>query len=280
LLSVVFTVFTLSAYAQTEETIYLWPGNVPGETGPKHAPVQTPDTSGNIIRLTDVTNPAMIVFEPEKSVKNGAAVIICPGGGYSILAIDLEGYEVAEWLTKLGYTAFVLQYRVPGKQQEALYDVERAVRIVRSQASSRGIDPSKLGVLGFSAGGSVGARVSTRYNIDNYPQVDKIDTISCRPDFAVLIYGAYFAKGPDKTLTPELLVDNNPPPMFLFGTADDKAGHSSLVLADALYASKVPVELHFLPEGGHGYGLRPGNPAAEAWPAFAEDWMKRFVLSK
>nr|WP_319272739.1 alpha/beta hydrolase [uncultured Draconibacterium sp.] len=275
---IVFVLFVFSAQAQNNETIYLWPGDVPGETGAKHEPVQTADTSGNIIRLTDVTNPAMIVFEPEESVKNGAAVIVCPGGGYRILAMDLEGTEVAEWLSKLGYTAFVLQYRVPGKQQEALYDMERAMRIVRSQAASRGIDPSKIGVLGFSAGGSVAARVSTRYNVDDYPQVDETDTISCRPDFAVLIYGAYFSKGPGKTLTPELLVDNNPPPMFLFGTADDNAGHSSLVLADALRGSKVPVELHFMPQGGHGYGLRKGNPAAEIWPVFAEDWMKRFVL--
>jgi len=269
-----------TGFSQHRDTIYLWTGDVPGETEEKHDPIQTPDTSKNVIRLTDVTNPAIIVFEPEESLKNGAGIIVCPGGGYRILAMDLEGYEVAEWLNKLGFTAFVLQYRVPNKEAEALYDIQRAMRIVRGRASQWNLEKSKLGVLGFSAGGSLSARVSTRYNMETYPKIDDLDTLSCRPDFAVLIYGAYFSRGPNRTLTPELLVDNNPPPMFLFGTADDKAGHSSLVLADALRGSKVPVEFHFLPKGGHGYGLRKGNPAADAWPGLAENWLREYVLNR
>lgn len=272
--------FFKAGFSQHRDTIYLWKGDVPGETEEKHVPTQTADTSKNVIRLTNVTNPAIIVFEPAESMKNGAGIIVCPGGGYSILAMDLEGYEVAEWLNKLGFTVFVLQYRVPNKKMEALYDIQRAMRIVRGRASQWNLDKSKLGVLGFSAGGSLSARVSTRYNMETYPKIDDLDTLSCRPDFAVLICGAYFSKGQNRTLTPELLVDNKPPPMFLFGTADDKAGHSSLVLADALRGSKVPVEFHFLPTGGHGYGLRKGNPAAEAWPVLAENWMKEYVLNK
>jgi len=267
-------------YAQTRDTIHLWTGKVPGENDEKHEPVQTPNTSGNVIRLTDVTNPAVIVFTPELSVNNGAGIIVCPGGGYKRLSIDKEGYEVAEWLNKLGFSAFVLQYRVPNKQKEALYDIQRAIRVVRSKAPAWGLNASKLGVLGFSAGGSLSARASTNYTIDSYGKMDHIDSISCRPDFAVLIYSAYLDDGENRSLTPELAVDNNTPPMFIFGTSDDRFGNGSLVMATALRDNKVPVELHLLQEGGHGYGMRTGNVAAETWPLLAEKWLKKVVFDK
>jgi acetyl esterase/lipase len=272
--------FVVINYAQTRDTIYLWTGKVPGENEAKHKPIQTSDTSDHVIRLTNVTNPAIIVFEPEVSVNNGVGVIVCPGGGYRILAIDKEGYEVAEWLNKLGFTAFVLQYRVPDKQKEALYDIQRAIRMIRSKASEWDLDAGKLGVLGFSAGGSLSARASTRFTAETCTKIDRIDSISCRPDFAVLIYPAYLDKGENRSLTPELLVGNNTPPMFIFGTSDDKHGNSSLVMATALRDNKIPVELHLLAHGGHGYGLRPGNMAAETWPLLAEYWLKKVVLNK
>ncbi|MBN2349768.1 MAG: alpha/beta hydrolase [Bacteroidales bacterium] len=259
-------------YTQAQHIIYLWPNKVPGETEPKHDPVQTPDTSRNVIRLTDVTNPALIVFEPEESVDNGNGVIVCPGGGYNILAIDLEGYEVAQWLNILGYTAYVLHYRVPDKQKEALYDIQRAIRLVRSRAGT-----GKLGVMGFSAGGSLSARASTGFTRETYTKIDAVDSLSCRPDFALLIYPAYLDLGDNRSLTPELQVDKNTPPMFIFGTADDKYGNSTLVMAIALRDMSVPVELHLLPFGGHGYGLRSGNKAAETWPKLAEVWLKEIT---
>lgn len=272
--------FSVTNHAQFRDTIHLWTGKVPGETEVKHEARQTSNTSGNVIRLTDVTNPAIIVFEPKESVNNGHGVIVCPGGGYGILAIDMEGYEIAEWLNKLGFTAFVLQYRVPNKRKEALYDIQRAIRVIRSKASALGLNGSKLGVLGFSAGGSLSARASTRFAVDTYAKIDSIDSISCRPDFAVLVYPAYLDEGENRRLTPELLVDNNTPPMFIFGTSDDRYGNSSLVMATALRDNKVPVELHLLQEGGHGYGIRPGNIAAETWPLLAEVWLKKVVLNK
>jgi acetyl esterase/lipase len=272
--------FTVANYAQTRNTIHLWAGKVPGENEEKHEPIQTSNTRGNVIRLTDVTNPAVIVFEPDVSVNNGAGVIVCPGGGYKILAIDKEGYEVAEWLNKLGFTAFVLQYRVPDKQEEALFDIQRAIRVIRSKAPAWALNTSKLGVLGFSAGGSLSARASTRYAVDTYAKMDRIDSISCRPDFAVLIYSSYLDDGENRSLTPELLVDNNTPPMFIFGTSDDRFGNGSLVMAAALRDNEVPVEVHLLQEGGHGYGMRPGNIAAETWPLLAEDWLNKVVLNK
>lgn len=266
-------------YAQTRDTIFLWTGKVPGSNEGKHEPLQSPNTNGNVIRLTDVTNPAVIVFEPEVPVNNGAGVIVCPGGGYARLAIDKEGYEVAEWLNTLGITAFVLQYRVPDKRKEALYDIQRAIRIIRSNASAWDLNASKLGVLGFSAGGSLSARASSAYNIDSYVKMDSVDSISSRPDFALLIYPAYLDEGENRSLTPELLVDNNTPPMFIFGTSDDRFGNGSLVMATALRDNKVPVEIHLLQEGGHGYGLRTGNIAAETWPRLAEAWLKKVVLN-
>lgn len=261
--------------AQTRDTLYLWPGEVPGLTGQKSDPVQTPNTSGNVTRITDVTNPALLVFEPEDSIHNGTAIIVCPGGGYNILAIDKEGYEVAEWLTSMGFTAFVLQYRVPNKQTEALYDMQQAMRMVRSDASKWGVE--KIGILGFSAGGSLAARAATKFTENTYPKSDNIDNASCRPDFALLIYPAYLDNGEDRTLTPELTVDSNTPPMFIFGTADDTYGNSSLVMAGALRDNKVPVALHLLPKGGHGYGMRPGNIAAETWPVLAESWLIKLL---
>ena len=263
--------FTTMAISQTTDTLYLWPGEVPGESAPKSDPVQTSNISGNVTRLTDITNPALIVFEPDVSLRNGAAVIVCPGGGYNILAIDKEGYEIADWLNSLGFTAFVLQYRVPNKQTEALYDLQRAIRLLRSQASTWGLE--KIGVLGFSAGGSLGASAATRFAEDTYPKSDQTDQASSRPDFGLLIYPAYLDKGENRTLTPELTLSADTPPLFLFGTADDTHGNSVLVMAGALRDHKIPVEMHLLPEGGHGYGLRPGNIAAETWPGLAENWL-------
>ena len=272
--------FTVANYGQTRDTIHLWTGKVPGEKEDKHEPIQTSNTRGNVIRLTDITNPAVIVFAPDVSVNNGAGVIVCPGGAYERLSIDKEGYEVAEWLNKLGFTAFVLQYRVPDKQEEALFDIQRAIRVIRSKAPAWALNTSKLGVLGFSAGGSLSARASTRYAVDTYAKMDRIDSISCRPDFAVLIYSSYLDDGENRSLTPELLVDNNTPPMFIFGTSDDRFGNGSLVMAAALRDNEVPVEVHLLQEGGHGYGMRPGNIAAETWPLLAEDWLNKVVLNK
>jgi len=269
----------LGSSAQQTETIKLWAGPVPGETEIKHPPIQTEDTTGNVTRITNITDPAMIVFPASANNNNGAGIVVCPGGGYRILAIDKEGYEIADWLNKLGFTAAVLQYRVPQKQEGALQDVQRAIRIMRSKASKWKMNPNKLGVMGFSAGGSLSARASTLYNEKTYPKVDAADDLSCRPDFALLIYPAYLDQGENRTLTPELKVNENTPPTFIFQAADDRLGNSSLVYAGALRDANVSVELHLVPTGGHGYGMRPGNEAAETWPGLAENWLDRILKS-
>jgi acetyl esterase/lipase len=277
---IAFIMIFFCSFGQPPVTVFLWPDKVPGETGNKHDPVQTPNKDGDVIRLTDVTNPAFLVFKPAKEKNNGAGIVVCPGGGYSILAIDKEGYEIAKWLNQQGFTAFVLQYRVPKKQEFALMDVQRTIRLIRSETKTYGLKYDKLGVMGFSAGGSLSARAATLYTKKSYSPIDKADSISCRPDFALLIYPAYLDQGTGRTLTPELIVNQNTPPMFLFATADDSWGNSALVMAGALRDAKVPVELHFMAKGGHGYGLRPGNIAAETWPRLAEIWLKNVIAEK
>ncbi|MDO5970735.1 sialate O-acetylesterase [Flavivirga aquimarina] len=272
--------FSCLISAQTKEVLFLWPNEVPGETEPKHEPVQTDNTSGDVIRLTNITNPSLTVFKPEKPNNSKAAVIVSPGGGYSILAVNKEGYEIAEWLNTLGYTAFVLQYRVPKKRKGALQDIQRAIRTVRSKASVYNLNPQKIGVLGFSAGGHLSALASTSYKKDAYPKIDAIDELSSRPNFSMLVYPAYLDKGENKSISPELEINQNTPPFFIFGTMDDRYGNSPLVMATALRNKKVPVALHMLSEGGHGYGLRKGNIAAKTWLDLAEIWLNKMVKSR
>lgn len=265
---------SLTSFSQKKEMIYLWPEKVPGEMKEKQPPVFAASENDKIIRYSEVTNPAVEVFLPDPAVKNGSAVIVCPGGGYQILAYDLEGTEIAAWLNRLGYTAFVLQYRIPDKKAGALQDVQRAIRIIRNNSKKWDIDAEKIGVMGFSAGGSLSARASTLFNKRTYTPVDKSDSLSCRPSFTMLIYPAYLDQGPDLTLTPELELSKEVPPVFIFQTADDPYGNSALVMAGALRNAKLLVELHLLNTGGHGYGLRPGKIAAETWPILAEKWLK------
>lgn len=274
-LSTLALLFSLAiAHAQSRDTIRLWTGKVPHETQEKHAPVLSDNTKGKVCRVAQVTDPALVVYRPEQQNDSGMGIIVCPGGGYSILAIDKEGYEVAEWLNTLGITAFVLQYRVPKNPLGALNDIQRAIRIIRNEASEYQINADKIGIIGFSAGGSLCARAATMFSTDSYEKTDHHDTLSCRPDFAMLIYPAYLDRGENRSLTPELEITENTPPFFIFGTVDDKYGNSSLVMTTALRDHQIPVELHLLAKGGHGYGLRPGNVAAETWPSLAQKWLE------
>jgi acetyl esterase/lipase len=264
---------SIASFSQKKDIIYLWPGKVPGELKEKHPPVVEASKNDNILRYSEVTNPAIEIYLPDPEIKNRAAVIVCPGGGYGILTYDLEGTEIAAWLNKLGFSAFVLQYRIPDKIEGALQDIQRAIRIVRNDSQKWNIDPEKIGVIGFSAGGSLSARASTLFNKKTYTPVDKSDSLSCRPSFTMLIYPAYLDQGPNLNLTPELELSKEVPPVFIFQTTDDPYGNSALVMATALRNAKLPVELHILPFGEHGYGLRPGKVAAETWPLLAEKWL-------
>jgi acetyl esterase/lipase len=274
-----FIVVSVNTYSQKAETIELWPGKVPGESKEKQKPKIDTIRNDNTLRYSEITNPLLEVFPAPQANNKRAAFVVCPGGGYNILAYDKEGTEIAKWLNSIGYSAFVLQYRVPNKRDGALQDAQRAIRLVKANASKYNIDPEKVGIMGFSAGGSLSARASTLFKNKTYNPVDKSDSLSCRPDFAMLIYPAYLDQGENRTLTPELKLSKETPPVFIFETADDPYGNSALVMAGALRDAKLPVELHFLPEGGHGYGLRPGKTAPETWPLLAEKWLNRTITT-
>lgn len=262
-------------FSQVSDTIFLWTNRA--LVNPKGNPSVKKDDYEGIFQVTD---PLMLVFRPKASADRKVAAIVCPGGGFTHLSIAKEGYEIATWLNSLGITAFVLEYSVPDKRAQAFQDIQRAVKIVRSRSGEWGLNPQKLGVIGFSAGGGLCARVSCIPEKMAYEPVDAADSVSCIPNFALLIYSGGLGREADSGLPTELSFGKGTPPMFVFGTADDMVtNYGSLYLTKELYRSKVPVELHILPEGGHGYGLRTGNVAGRFWPALAERWLYKYILN-
>ncbi len=272
--------------AAAPEPIPLWPNGAPDERGELGQEQDlTKPTDGlvagkRLIRLGNVTRPTITVYGPPKEKPNsGTAVVICPGGAYHLLALDLEGTEVCEWLNTIGVTGVLLKYRVPAREGDTnhllpLQDAQRAVGLVRFRAREWNLDPAHIGVLGFSAGGHLAAHASTSWDKRAYAPVDEADGASCRPDFSMLIYPAYLAQK-DNTLSPELRVTAATPPAFLIQTEDDGVRvESSLFYYLALRQAKVPAEMHLYATGGHGYGLRPTQETVTTWPRRAEDWMR------
>lgn len=255
------------AWAQESER-NIWPDKRPAEVTLKKGRMKQEMGDDGILRIQQMPVPTLQKFPVVKSPK-GKVVIVCPGGGYQILAVNHEGTEIAQWLNALGYTAYVLRYRVPDNREGALQDVQRAIRIARAE------NPGKqVGVMGFSAGASLTARAATRFQSPSYTATDETDTQSARPDFAALIYPAYMDEGEHHTLTPELTITEQTPPFFVFQTADDRYGNSALVISQALRNHKIPVQLHIYEKGGHGYGLRANlAEAASKWPKLMEEWL-------
>lgn len=274
--------------------IPLWPKEAPGEKGGLGEEKDTTGAKGglvagkSVIRLGNVSQPTLTIYRPTKDKDTGAAVIICPGGGYNILAYDLEGSEICEWLNSIGVTGVLLKYRVPKrpgleKHTAALQDAQRAVGLVRSRATEFGLDPKRIGILGFSAGGHLAAAACNNFDKRTYEPVDEADKASCRPDFAFLIYPAYLTvKEQGDKVSPELPITTNTPQTFLAMTQDDGVRvESALFYYLALKQAKVPAELHLYPTGGHGYGLRPSTHGVTTWPKRAEEWMAtRGLLTK
>jgi acetyl esterase/lipase len=266
----------------------VWPDKAPGETGDigPESDTTKPGQDGPlkkqyVIRQGNVSQPTLEVYRAPKNKDTGAAVLVCPGGGYSILAMNLEGSEVCAWLNSIGVTAVLLKYRVPSragleKHTAALQDAQRALSLIRFHAKEWGVDAHRLGILGFSAGGHLAAAASTNYETRTYPEMDAADKESCRPDFTVLIYPAYLTADADRTrLAPEIKVTANTPPAFIAMTQDDPVHvENAFTYAKALQSVKVPAELHVYPSGGHGYGLRPSPNMVSHWPDRAAEWMK------
>ena len=265
-------------------TLPLWPAGTPGIT-PGRAGEHDASAPGDrlvgglsVIRLAGVTDPTITLFRPERHLEKGTAVVVFPGGGYNILALDLEGTEVCRWLNGLGVTAILLKYRVPdpAPHLRALEDAQRAIGLVRSHAGDWNIDPQKVGVLGFSAGGHLAASLSCAYQKRVYAPVDDADRLSCRPDFSVLIYPAYLAAGEGQTtLDSSIHVTKATPPAFLIQTQKDPIGvNNSIAYYGALTQAGVQAEMHLFEEGDHGYGLRPCPQPVCGWPSRLEEWMR------
>jgi acetyl esterase/lipase len=234
-----------------------------------------------VIRIGNVSVPTITVYKPDAAMDTGAAVMVCPGGGYYILAWDLEGTEVCQWLNSIGVTGVLLKYRVPRREGQPAYvaplqDAQRAMGLIRSHAKDWGIDPKRVGVLGFSAGGNLCAVLSANNTSRTYPAVDEADALSCRPDFQVLVYPGYLVKeGDGYHNPPEVDVTTATPPTFLVMAQDDPVRVENVLgYAMVLKDAKVPMELHVYPTGGHGYGLRPTKDYVTTWPQRAADWMR------
>ncbi|HET6554978.1 MAG TPA: alpha/beta hydrolase [Dyella sp.] len=272
----------------------LWPGTPPDPQpmpGPEEIDTNPKALIGGkpVSAIRNVSDPTMTVYAPQGK-NTGAAVVVFPGGGFEILAIDLEGTDVCDWLTPKGITCVLLKYRVPGEpyrwrcdcrphnlglSMPALQDAQRALRLVRSHAQEWHVDPHKVGVLGFSAGGYMVAEVSTNYKRRTYRPIDAADKESSRPDFALAIYPGHLATDRN-TFNPNIPVTSETPPTFLLQAEDDHVDgvNQAQVYYEALKNADVPVEMHLYAHGGHAFGLRPTSNPITRWPALAETWMR------
>jgi acetyl esterase/lipase len=239
--------------------INLWNGDMPGKRADQPEGLR-PDQGDNVRRLTNVSTPTLKFYPAKDTGKPNPMVVVCPGGGYNILSMDKEGTEIAEWLNAIGVSAAVLKYRCPNNREGALQDAQQAIKLARQKAEEWKIDPKRIGMLGFSAGGHLAAACSNSAN---------------RPDFTVLVHPAYLFKTGGIELVDEVQVDAQTPPAFVVQTNDDKKYYrSTLAYGAALDAAGIPVELHLFAKGGHGYGLRPSEHPVAKWPELCEAWMR------
>lgn len=279
--------------------IAIWP-----KTPPDAQPLSRPETAttrkhDHLVAgkpwtyVERVSKPTMTVYS-SAGKNTGTAIVVFPGGGYRILAIDLEGTEVCDWLTSKGITCVLLKYRVPGENNTArsgpypespvaLEDAQRTLGLVRLHASEWHIDPHKVGVLGFSAGGHLSAAISTNYKKRLYPLVDAADKESCRPDFSVVLYPGHMQQhtSNEYQLNPYVPVTEETPPTFLLQAEDDAVDpvQNSLVYYMALKNAGVPVEMHLYAHGGHGFGLRRSQFPITEWPDLVEKWLRTIGIS-
>jgi acetyl esterase/lipase len=276
----------------------LWEGDPPNyrETGE----VTIWDTS-DIVVVRNVQKPDIAVFIPSKKNSTGEAVVICPGGGYGVLAYDWEGSDIAHWLNSQGIAAIVLKYRLPGSKsniiphKSPLMDAQRAMRMVRANATAWNIDPGKIGIMGFSAGGHLASTLSTHYDAGDPSSSDPVEQLSCRPDFSILVYpvisftGEFQHSGSRRNLvgkdadealveyySNELQVTEDTPPAILIHSDDDEGVpvENSIAYYKALRANKVSSELHIYPYGGHGYSLAIGQGHLATWPDRVIEWIR------
>jgi acetyl esterase/lipase len=296
-LILLFTILFITTNAQNV-VLKVWPAGIPGSMKNENYTEKSTVVNEVISRYEKVTDPTITVFLPSNEKITGTAVLICPGGGYGVLAFDHEGFAIARWLNENGIAGIILKYRLPSdlimkdKSVGPLQDAQEAMRIIRRNAAEWKINPQKVGVIGFSAGGHLASTLSTHFSEKVY-QV--IDTISARPDFSLLIYpvisfdSSFTHMGSRKNLignTPsdevirhfsnELMITKITPPAFLVHSGDDKVVpvKNSIVYFEALIKNNIRTELHVFEKGGHGYGLSAGKGTQSAWPDLCIKWLK------
>ncbi|HBJ33261.1 MAG TPA: xylanase [Planctomycetaceae bacterium] len=294
LLLILSCLLCVTATAEETKRIRLWgetpPGPASKANGDEQDITKATDSlvgGSRIIKLGNVSAPELHIFLPSQEVANRGAMLVCPGGGFSILAWDLEGTEVAHWLNSLGFAAAVLKYRVPTRGYEGaevwqgpVMDAQRGLSVIRDHADQWNIDPDRVGILGFSAGGQVAARAALAKGKRLYAPLDKIDQSSCNVNFAILVYPAWIASD-SGDLNEGFEVDGQSPPMFFVHAVNDRVScMSSVALFAALKKVDVPAELHIFADGGHGYGLRETELPVTRWPSVAADWLNTQILVK
>jgi acetyl esterase/lipase len=285
------------AQAAEPLVIDLWPGKTPADIGipgeESNRIFQSPIV-GPTKLITNVTKPTLTIYRPDAAKNTGTAMIILPGGGYWNLFWELEGEEVAAWLNSIGITGIILKYRVPRRAGEVrtdpapgpLLDAQRAVSFVRSKAADWGLDPKRIGMVGFSAGGHLALATATNFEQRKYDSLDAVDDVSCRPDFAILCYAGYLKSKDKDELWPGLEIPAGTPPIFLAHANDDspKVGGSdpenSAFMYIALKRAGVPVELHIFGDGNHDFGVRKDAKLAASWMDLCVKWLRSHALLK
>jgi acetyl esterase/lipase len=289
----------LSSPATEPVVVELWPGaapDEPGNIGPERERLSPQldrkqvEVTERTRLLTDVTKPTISIWHPAKDKSTGTALLIFPGGGYWDLYWQLEGEEVAAWLNSIGVTGIVLKYRVPRRPDDVkgeparrpLQDAQRALRLVRSRSSEWNINPERIGVVGFSAGGHLAIASATRFDQSTYASIDDLDKLSCRPNFAVAVYSGYLKAKDKEELSPDIRVPTNTPPVFLAHGGDDivsEPQHSVLMYL-ALKQAGVPAELHVYAAVAHDFGVRKNERPCSTWTDSCERWMRHMGFLK
>ena len=265
----------------------LWPGKTPGDvgiTGEETSRIyESPILKGPTKLITNVTKPTLTIYQPAADKNNGTAMLILPGGGYHNLFWELEGEEVAAWLNAQGMTGIILKYRCPRRPGDIrgepplgpLLDAQRAVSLVRSRAQEWGINPKRIGMVGFSAGGHLALATATSFEKRTYERIDAVDEVSCRPDFAVLCYSGYLKAKDKDEVSPGIRIPAETPPIFLAHSSDDMISipEHSVIMYLALQRAKVRSELHIFASGDHDFGVRQNDKLPASWTQLCLKWL-------
>ena len=275
----------------------VWPGKTPGDagiSGQERSFIYQSELVGPTKLVTNITRPTLTIYQPPRDKNTGTAMLICPGGGYWNLFWELEGEEVAAWLNSVGMTGIILKYRCPRRPGDAAsvpplgpqLDAQRAVRLVRSRASEWGIDPKRIGIVGFSAGGHLALATATGFAKRLYDPIDAVDQVSCRPDFAVCCYSGYFKAKDKDELVPSIHIPPDTPPIFLAHASDDRVSYGGAVSENsalmylALKRAGVVAELHIYATGDHDFGVRQNEKLPSSWPGLCVRWLRSQGLLK